>query len=130
MWELWASDVTGPTMNSRNHHMFSSVGIFVRELAGMALFGTTAASSSPSSESESSLLLRVGGCCNAVQWANLTQVTAKGEVRFAWQLPKTAGVRELALGSAAKQGPFGDDVLSTKVSDVVLLLLLPFFYKS
>jgi alpha-L-rhamnosidase len=38
VWELWDSDAEGPSMNSRNHHMFASVGAwFYSHLAGIDL---------------------------------------------------------------------------------------------
>ena len=36
VWELWESDTAGPSMNSRNHHMFGSVlGWFYKHVAGI-----------------------------------------------------------------------------------------------
>lgn len=36
LWELWDSPTEGPGMNSRNHHMFSSIsGWFVKYLSGL-----------------------------------------------------------------------------------------------
>jgi alpha-L-rhamnosidase len=36
VWELWESDTAGPTMNSRNHHMFGSIsGWFYKHVAGI-----------------------------------------------------------------------------------------------
>jgi len=38
MWELWDTPWQGPGMNSRNHHMFNSVGAwFYRYIAGFEL---------------------------------------------------------------------------------------------
>ena len=36
VWELWDSDTTGPSMNSRNHHMFGSItSWFYKHVAGI-----------------------------------------------------------------------------------------------
>ena len=40
MWELWDAPLEGPGMNSRNHHMFSTIGAwFYRYVAGIDLTG-------------------------------------------------------------------------------------------
>jgi len=42
MWELWNAPLAGPGMNSRNHHMFSSIGAwFWRYVVGLDLTGSS-----------------------------------------------------------------------------------------
>lgn len=44
VWELWDAPSQGPGMNSRNHHMFSSIsGWLLRDVAGLGNVGSAAA---------------------------------------------------------------------------------------
>eukprot|EP00300_Choanocystis_sp_HF-7_P021231 c20754_g1_i3.p1 GENE.c20754_g1_i3~~c20754_g1_i3.p1 ORF type:complete len:1027 (+),score=203.08 c20754_g1_i3:42-3122(+) len=78
MWELWYSDVEGPAMNSRNHHMFSSVSLFIYYLAGLNDIRTTGLGTT------SPLHLHVGGCCGGLTHATIQVATNRGDLSFAW----------------------------------------------
>ena len=73
-WELWTAPTDGPGMNSRNHHMFSSVSEFiVKGASGISDFSCV-----------TPLTLRPAQVLG-ITWANTNVMTACGTVKMAYQ---------------------------------------------
>jgi len=70
MWELPDAPFQGTGMNSRNHHMYSSVGYYLLRVAGLSLAPGTR-----------ELTATVG---TSLSHASATLHTAHGDVSFTW----------------------------------------------
>ena len=81
MWELWDAPTQGPDMNSRNHHMFSSVGAFVFDAAGLV---GASGNHHPLVTRFRPLRLRVGGCCGELHRACFRTKLMRARVSFCW----------------------------------------------
>jgi hypothetical protein len=81
VWELWAAPTTGPSMNSRNHHMFSSVSEWiVREVGGVRGGDVAAACGLSSAALEMHPAALVG-----VSAATVRMQSRCGDVRLSYQ---------------------------------------------
>uniref|UniRef100_A0A7S0CSK0 alpha-L-rhamnosidase n=1 Tax=Amorphochlora amoebiformis TaxID=1561963 RepID=A0A7S0CSK0_9EUKA len=76
LWELWDAPAEGPGMDSRNHHMFASVGAFLYRYAGF----------SGLENNPPAIDLKVGGCCGGLSSGSVQTKLLHGTVKFSWDL--------------------------------------------
>lgn len=77
LWELWNAPTQGPGMNSRNHHMFSSVDKELYAAAGVDISDLSGRATSP-------IVLRAGGSLGGLDAADVSVRAAAGSVSFSW----------------------------------------------
>jgi alpha-L-rhamnosidase len=99
LWELWDADVQGPSMNSRNHIMFGSVGSWLYKW----LVGIT-----PLTPGFTRTAIRPAGIgVRNLTYANASVHSPQGQIRTAWRLdtstsPPTLSISiSIPIGSAA-----------------------------
>ena len=107
LWELWDSDVEGPSMNSRNHIMFGGNGKWLHTYVG----GVDNAPGSvgfdhvlfapPAGLLEQAVNGAAGGSTSSppLVWGTATKATPKGAVEHSYRLQQSSSVATVGTGS-------------------------------